>query len=384
MGKVAIWELGFRPFFLLGLAASAIFMGIWVWTLAQPQLAVAYFPPRLWHAHEMLYGFGSAIVIGFLFTASQNWTGIPGIKGIRLRLLALLWVTARVLLVIPELPHILVAVVDVSFLPLCVWFLYPYLGRKAQKHVFVLVMLAVLAIGNLLMHLGALGFTHAYEEQGLYLGVNVIMMIVALISGRVIPFFTENSVPGYVRPTSGKLDMAIVMGSAGFVVFSFFVPMSLATGVVAACVALMHLTRWSLWLNWQVWRRPILWILYVGYAWLVVGYGLTAAANLSLIALSPATHAFTAGAIGAMTIGMISRVSLGHTGRPISAARLTTLSYYLVSAAAATRVFGPVFWPEHYSLLLTISGSLWICAFIFMLVVYAPILMLPRVDGRPG
>lgn len=379
-----LWQLGFRPFFLLALLSAVGLMAVWLRLFLADASAVTYLDPVLWHGHEMVFGFVVAVVLGFVFTASQSWTGIPGIKGARLMLLAGLWLAARLLMLVPSAPKALVATVDLALLPLAIAFLAPYLGQSSQKkNAVFLILLALLAAGNLAVHLGALGAWPGHERQGLQFGLSVIVMMIAIIAGRVVPFFTSRVLPGYA-PRAGLVDRVAIFGVAAFAVAQVFGAAAPVTAAIALAAGAANLWRLIGWLDRRVWKIPVLWILYVGYAWLCAGLFLAAIAALGAIPASAATHALTAGAIGTMIVGMVSRVSLGHTGRPIQPGRLTVASYHCVTAAAALRVFAPLLAPDRYVLAIEAAGGLWILAFTLLSVAYFPILTAPRVDGKPG
>ncbi len=381
----AIWDLGFRPFFLLAMIAAASLMIRWLWVFTSGSSAPSYFAPVFWHGHEMIYGFTAAIMIGFIYTASQSWTGTAGIRGGRLMFLAVLWLSARALMAIPVLPHWVIAVVDLAFLPAAAVFLVPYLGRKEQRHNFIfLLLLSAMMVGNLLTHLSALGILSGYDRQGLGLGLHVAVLMIVVIGGRIIPMFSERAVPHYSKPDAKRIDQAALLSAALFAVSSFALPHSSTTGVVAAVAGGVNLWRWGRWLQRGIWRIPVLWILYVGYAWVVCGFILTALSILSSVPVSVATHAFTVGALGTMIVGMVSRVSLGHTGRPIVVTRLTIASYVLITLAAFVRVIGSALARDYSFATIMISGALWTVAFILLFIGYARILTTSRVDGQRG
>lgn len=382
---LAVWDLGFRPFFLLGLLAAPGLMIAWLTLFLNGTLAPSYFQPVLWHAHEMVYGFACAIVIGFIYTAAPKWTGTPGIRGLRLMLLAGIWVTARMLMAFPLIPAPIVAGIDLAFLPLSAMFLVPYLGRKEQRHNLIfLVLLSTLTLGNLLMHFSALGVVDGYDRPGLYLGLNVIIFMIVVIGGRFIPTFSENEVSGYRRANLNILDKTALLSAVAFVIVSFAMPNSIAVGAIAIVATAVNLWLWIKWLHIGIWHIPILWVLYVGYAWIIIGFALTAASIFSTVSSTAATHAFTAGGFGTMIVAMVSRFSLVHTGRPLIAARATVAAYLLVSFAAIVRVVGATLLTGHSMISIQISGALWIASFIVLLTIYAPILIAPRVKGNLG
>lgn len=314
--KTALWALGFRPFFLLGLLGAFLLMTIWVLNYPHNVIVFQYFDPVSWHAHEMVFGFAMAVVVGFILTAYQNWANMPGVKGPKLILIAALWIFARILLAWPVVPKWLIAGIDLAFLPIVTLFLYPYLGRPEQRRNFIfIILLTLMSLANLAMHLGPLGFLPGFEIRGAHLGVYIIVLMIVVIGGRVIPFFTDRVVANYKKPDKKWVDSVAVGSFSGCGIVSVIWPQSLILGVFTGVTALLHLFRWFLWHDARIWRIQILWILYIGYMWLIIGLALTAAACFTLVPFSVATHAFTAGAIGTMIIGMISRVALGHTGR---------------------------------------------------------------------
>jgi uncharacterized protein involved in response to NO len=376
------WSIGFRPFFFFGIAAAIILIPAWLFLFLTGNASGLYLPGSVWHGHEMIYGFATAIVLGFILTASQNWTGKPGINGPRLMALVSFWLLGRLLNAIPNVYPPLVAICDLALLPLATYFLVGYLGRSDQRHnIIFLVLLSTMAIGNLLVHLGSLGLFSGYEQTGLYLGLNVVVLMMAVIGGRVIPFFSSRVVPDYAKKTKNFEHHLTLASVGGYVLCSIFVPFSQLAAIFAAFAAIITFGRWWTWLHKGVWQRPILWVLYVGYLWLVVGFVLAALAGFGLVPITAAIHGFTAGAMATMIIGMVSRVSLGHTGRPIQASARTRAAYILIILSGIVRVVGAVLSNEDYFATLVVSGVFWTLSFVLLGTEYLPIFLKPRADA---
>jgi uncharacterized protein involved in response to NO len=381
----AIWNLGFRPFFLLGSAWGALQIFIWVTFQAGWLPSIPYHDSIVWHVHEMIFGFATAIMAGFVLTASQNWSGKPGVQGSKLILLVALWSSARILSIIWEQQPLLFAITDLAFFPLLAYFLKPYLWQESQKHNKIFFPLFLVLVGtNLTIHLNALGITNLETRPALFGCVFIFIIMISLIGGRVLPFFTTNVIPD-AKPVKNiwieKLHLISLAFTGALVMFMEF---SIVTAVVALITGIIHSIRFFLWQPWKSFRVPILLILYLGYIWIPIGLVLRACASMGWIASSPSTHAFTSGAIGIMIYGMITRVSLGHTGRKIHATPIIILGYVFIFASSVIRVFGPLAFPAHNLSFIETSGWLWFGAFTIFTIVYAPILCKPREDGKPG
>ncbi|MCC7403637.1 MAG: NnrS family protein [Bdellovibrionales bacterium] len=380
-----IWALGFRPFFLLGSMSGLVLMSIWIsfQTLFIP--AIPYFQPASWHAHEMIFGFCSAIIAGFLLTASQNWTGVPGVRHARLFTLVMIWLGGRLGAQVWPHPNVVYALVDLAFFPALGWMLWPYLGRPEQKNnrVFYLAFL-LLFVGNLLIHLEALKFTTETEPTGIRLGINGVLLVVVLIGGRVLPFFAGRALPTAHIKTTLWVEKTIVPLTCGFAVLESLFTNHVWLAPLALLMAAAHGWRWWQWGPWQTRTQPILWVLYVAYFFLILGFFLQALSCWELIMPSVATHAFTVGGFSLIMLGMMSRVSLGHTGRPIQSTPIIVAAYVILLCAAVIRILIPIVAVQFYREAITISGLMFVTAFGIFLVKYLPILWLPRVDGRPG
>lgn len=379
-----IFALGFRPFFLAAGAYALASMAIWAGML------LGWAPPNfrlggaLWHAHEMLFGYTAAVLAGFLLTAVRNWSGIETPSGAPLALLVGLWLAARAATFLP-VPGVVAAALDIAFFPaLAVGLFRPlWSGTNRVNRVF-LALLAGMTVASLLVHLQATGVIQGTAPHGTRLMLDLTLLTLLIVSGRVMPFFTERGIPGArprVRPFVERLTF--VLAPTGLIL-NLTLPWSELAGAIALSLAALQAIRLAGWHDPRVWRIPILAVLYTGYLWLVVGLALDGLVGFGLIQPFPALHALTVGAVGVFTLGMMARVSLGHTGREMRSTAATNLAFVSVNAAALTRVIPAILFPSLHTPSLLVSASLWILAFALFLWVYAPTLLAPRVDGRPG
>ena len=373
-------RLGFRPFYLGAAAFAALAVPLWVaaW-FGQITLSTAL-APMLWHGHEMLFGFAVAVIIGFLLTAGQAWTGLATPRGPALGGLVALWLAARVAAL--TAPYAIYAALDMALLPLVAALLTRLLLRSGNhRNLPLALILLLLALANGAFHLAALGLTAINPLMALHAGLALVVMVLCVMAGRVVPAFTKAATPGMVLPPP-KLERwtmtLTALGLAGWV----FAPTGLATAAVLGLAAALHLRRQWAWQPWLTRSRPILWILHAGYAWIAVGLGLLALAQLGLVSESAGLHALTVGATSGLIIGMITRTARGHTGRSLQAGKAETSAYALVMAAALLRSLLPIFGLHSPALLG--AAMAWSSAFIIYLYVYTPWLLAARVDGRDG
>ena len=380
---MALFALGFRPFFLAAGVYAVLLMGLWL-AVFKGSMGIGTLPPPIWHGHEMLFGFAVAVIAGFLLTAAQNWTGIPMPSGRPLAALFLLWLAGRVGFLLPGLPAGLVALVDLSFLPLLALALALPIHKAKQLHNYPFpILLLALTAANALVHLQALGWTST-ARLGLYLATYVVVAIMVVMGGRVIASFTDNKLGTRARRWN-LIERLVLPITLGALLAALIAPESLVTVLLTAAAAIVHATRLTGWYTRKYWAVPLLWVLHLGYAWITLGFALLAlsAAGMNAAAVS-ALHAFTAGGIGVLTLGMMARVSLGHTGRLLEAAPVMTLAFVAINLAALIRVVLPLFFPATYAMGMAIAGLVWMAAFGVFVVVYAPKLLRPRADGKPG
>jgi len=381
---VSLLALGFRPFFLGAGLVALLTMALWLSRLGGLLPGDAYLGGTAWHAHEMLFGYVGAVIAGFLLTAARNWTGIETPTGTRLGALALLWLAARLGPLTP-MPPILIALLDLAFFPALALALVPPLwqGKNKTNRAF-LAILAAMTLANLLVHAQALGLTQATATLGSRLMLDLTLLTLLLVAGRIMPFFTQSAIPG-TKPLNRPWVEQASFGLATALPLVHLLPLARPlAAVLLLLLGMLQLLRLLGWYDPRAWQNPMLAVLYAGYLWLVLGLVMDGLASLGLLPPFPALHALTAGAIGVFTLGMLARVTLGHTGREMRASGTTVLAFVAVNLAALNRVFPPLIWPDQYPLWLGLSGALWILAFGLFLWVYGPMLLQPRVDGRPG
>lgn len=381
--------LGFRPFFLLAGAGALLPALSWVLLMGGVPAAEPYYGPEIFHAHEMLFGYVVAVIAGFLLTAIRNWTGVQTLQGRALGWLAAAWIAGRlVALGGAVLPHPVIALVDMLFLPLLAWATWQPLARAGnRRNLFFPALLLAMAVANAVVHAAQLHILdHDAAEHALVAAVLVAVLMVVVMAGRVFPMFTVRGVPGMDRHLKSVawVERAAVPATVLFMLVLVFAPQGPLLPVVALAAAVVHALRLAGWHHRSVWRVPLVWVLHAGYAWLVAALVLYVFAWAGDLPHHVPLHALTMGVLGTVTLGMMSRVALGHTGRPLVAPRPMAVAFGLVSLAALLRVFGVLWWPEHYALLVQSSGLLWSLAFVIFLVVYVPVLTRPRVDGVPG
>lgn len=385
--RLALAGKGFRPFFLLAGAYGAAIIPVWLLVLTGFVQPGNYLPPSIWHAHEMVFGFAVAVLAGFLLTAVGNWTKRETAKGAPLMALAVLWLLGRVAMLFSDrLPPGLAAIIDLSFLPaLALAIARPLVAAGNRRNFVMLGVLGALFATNALVHAGALGVWVSDGRRACLVAIDVLVLVILIIAGRVFPMFTRNATGVASIRSCPELDIATVVGMVAVIGVDIAFPESSLSAAVAGLVAVIAVVRTWHWGTRHVLRDPLLWILHAGYAWVPIGLVLRGIAHASAgVPASLSTHALTAGAIGCLTLGMMARVSLGHTGRPLRASRPVTFAFVAVIAAALTRVFGPIVLPGPYRDELLLAGVLWTAAFLTFTISYAHVLCARRVDGRPG
>jgi uncharacterized protein involved in response to NO len=380
-----IFALGFRPFFLLAGWLAILLMAFWVPVFVGGVSFDTYYGQIGWHSHEMIFGYAIAVIAGFLLTAVRNWANTPTPSGLPLAGMSALWLVARILpILVAIFPRWLIAAADLAFLPtLVTGIAVPLLQNKEKQNLIFLPLLAVLWSADLLVHADVLGLAPNLARKGLFLGLDVIILVIVIMGGRVIPFFTERALSVVLkrwRIVEWLSPLSVVL----FLLTELFVPDSVTSASLAALAACANGARLAGWYTPRYWRVPLLWVLHLGYGWIILGFYLKAGTALGLVPPQFTIHAFTVGGIGVLTLGMMARVSLGHTGRPLKVGAAMTTAFVLINLAAVGRGLLPPFFPQFFSQLIVASGAFWIAAFTIFIIVYTPILIQPRVDGRPG
>ncbi len=383
----ALFNLAFRPFFLFAALSSLLLMVHWLMLLGKGHLTYSYYQlSQVWHGHEMLFGYAVAVIVGFLLTAVRNWTSIQTPYGKTLAGLFLLWLSARLLPVINEflvpIPSVVIATIDLVFLPLVVLSIsIPIIRSGNYRNLIFTVILSAMTLANLLTHLQLLGLTESTLAKGMQLELGLIVIVMCVMGGRVIPFFTERAL-AFDAKRFNWIEKSIIPLAAGWLIADLF-QLHIATSLLAAVNALVHCIRLAGWFKPRMFRNPLIWILHAAYLFIPLGFLLDALSGLSLLSPYLAIHAFAAGAIGSMTIGMMARVSLGHTARPLKLAKITVAAFIVMVAAGIIRVALPLI-PELSSLAIHISGGLWALSWLMFLIPYTSILLKPRMDGQFG
>ena len=383
--RQAVWGLGFRPFFLGGSLFALVALLLWVGVLTG---ALAPDPPGgmlAWHRHEMLYGFAAAVIAGFLLTAVQNWSGIPGLSGRALQGVFLLWLLGRASWFLP-LPGGLLVLIEGSFLPLVALSLArPIVQRRLRNNYPIVGLVMLIAACQWLTLAGWLRQDELWQRRGVFAGLWLVAAMMTVLGGRVIPFFTRRGLGNMsAAPARPWLDRACL-------VFSVAVPLAFASGladtpraslaVLFFALFTLHSARLVLWHDRGLWHVPLLWSLHLAYAWIAL-----ACLGMALwhagVALNPSlvTHALTVGAMTGLILAMMARVSLGHTGRPLQVPTSIAWAFALMQLATLARVILPLF----TSLGVSVSALCWSLALLLFLRHYLPILLRPRADGMPG
>lgn len=363
---------------------------VWDWVYAtQPPLWMPV-PAMLWHGHAMIFGFAGAAIAGFLLTAVPSWTVSRGFAGRPLMLLTAVWLAARVLLPLGPGPAWWIASsVELAFLPLLAVLIAPPILRERNRNMVMLALLGALWCADaLFLHaVGALEIELA--GRALHAALDVILLLITIIGGRIVPAFTSNALrrggAAVSLRTTPWIERSLVPLMAFNVLVSAVAPTATATGALAGAAAVLHALRLAGWRSLRIRGEPILWVLHLAYAWLPLGFALKAIATLTGADFAQFwLHAFGIGAAATMIMAVMTRASLGHTGRPLAVARSIAWAYGLLTAAVLARVLLPHLGLLSYTGAVAIATVFWSSAFAIFVGVYTPILTRPRVDGKPG
>lgn len=383
-----LWQMGFRPFFLAGPLYAILFMVYWSSGLAGFSSLGSRVNVIFFHIHELMYGFALAIIAGFLLTASANWTRTRGLHGRPLQLLFFFWLLGRAGMWIVLLGGALSwSWLSLFFIPALILSLAPTLFRaKKWQNTAILAWLLLLFLGQAAYVLELSWVWMGHGREGLYLGLHSVIFLLVMIGGRVIPYFTKNALQAQDLGKWERMDLLGLLCLIAYVVASFFWGQSHAiTGITALLAGSTNLLRMRHWGTFRTFSKPILWILHISYLWVLSGFFLHAAAIWTTkIPFSASIHAFTVGGIGCFVLGMISRVSLGHTGRPLHIAPITLVAYVLILSAATLRVLTSLLPSAWFHIFVAATGLCWIAAYSLYLIAYWPILTTPRPDGKVG
>ena len=384
-----ILRLGFRPFFLAAGVFSILAMAIWMANYVfSVEFVFSGISPGLWHAHEMMFGYVMAVVAGFLLTAIKNWTGEEVLRGKALAFLFLLWLVARLLPLTGLLiPVAIIAIVDVAFLfflgMVC---LRPVMKVKQYKQIGIISKIFLLMLCNVAFYLGLMGVIADGVQWGLYSALYMVIALVFVMMRRVMPMFIQNGIDGDIEiKNRAWLDHSSLVLLVCLWISDVFTGYDNLTAIFAVLLTLIHSLRLAGWYTNKIWSKSLVWVLVTAYAFLILGFALKALSITSGISPFLSVHAFTAGGIGLLTIGMMSRVSLGHTGRNVfEPPAIVFWSFAILLFGVIVRVIFPLFNMDLYVYWIGISQGLWMISFAIFVFVYAPMLLSTRVDGSDG
>jgi uncharacterized protein involved in response to NO len=388
--RFALFDYGFRPFFLLaGLYALAI-VPVWLYFYVHHGALFGALPAMYWHSHEMLYGFVAAAIAGFLLTAVPSWTGARGFGGAPLISLVTLWIAGRVAMAtIGDVPFWVAAIAELALLPALAVFLIPPLLRSSNRNTPLLAVLGMLWLIDAAFLVALKNGDAVLAGRTMTLAIDFVLVLVTVIAGRIVPAFTANALRsrGETADIASRawLERTVVALMVAIAIVDTFAPNPVVGGALALLAAAAHTLRLWGWRSFKVGGQSILWILHVAYAWLPIGLALKACWLLgSMDWAMKWQHALTAGVFATMILAVMTRASLGHTGRPLTVPGSITIAYLLLTLSVVLRVFAGAIWPQRYALAVSIAGLLWMASFVIYLVIYTPILVGPRADGKPG
>jgi uncharacterized protein involved in response to NO len=373
-----VLSAGFRPFFLAGAIQAAIAIMVWLPVFYGELRLTSAFAPRDWHVHEMLYGYLPAVITGFLFTAIPNWTGRLPIQGNPMLGLVLVWLAGRVAVTFSaETTWWLAMLVDASFLLLvAAAAAREIVAGKNWRNLAVVALLLVLFAANLGFHLEA--HFAGSADYAIRVGIAVVVLLISLIGGRIIPSFTRNWLvrqgPGRLPVPFGRFDKITMAASALALLAWIAAPDHAFSAALLGLAGVLHLVRLSRWAGERTWRERLLLVLHIGYLFVPLGFLLNAAAAFELVPVSAGIHAWMTGAAGVMTLAVMTRASLGHTGQQLTASGPTQAIYLAIVIAAVARICA-VLHPASSEVLLHVAGFAWGAAFVGFAAIYGPLLL---------
>lgn len=390
MPRFVPFAYGFRPFFLLAGWFALLATGAWLWLHPSAGAWSESLPASQWHGHEMTFGFIVAAIAGFMLTAVPSWTGKRGFGGWPLVFLTLAWLAGRIAIAVSEaIPFAALAAIELAFLPAVAVLVAPPLLRSRNRNTPLLLVLSGLWAADGVFLLGFYRGDPALAGAALRFALNLVLLLITVIGGRIVPAFTANTLRLRGMKVSMRSIVALERAVVGVMIALLLVdalwPATALAAGVALAAGLAQAWRLAGWNGHKTLHDPIVWVLHVAYAWLPLGLLLKAAWLLGDFAWAGFwMHALSAGAAGSMILAVMSRAALGHTGRPLRVAPAMAWSYLLVAGATAIRVFGPVWLPFAYRTTILAAGAVWMAAFLIFVVIYTPILLQPRVDAKPG
>jgi uncharacterized protein involved in response to NO len=380
--RFALFDLGFRPFYWLAAVFAALSIPLWALQFSG-LLPRAYLAGPVWHAHEMVFGFALAVIVGFLFTAGRNWSNQPTPTGVALAGLALLWIGGRVLVLTPFAGA--AALVNIAFpLAAAVSLATAFLRSGNRRNYFFIALLGLMALASGFVHLSRMGTIERPPWPAIQVALDVVLFILCVMGGRVIPMFTNNGVPGAAARRHGLLEKLALGSVLALLALDVLQLKGVALASLTCLASGAHLVRWLLWQPWRTRGVALVWVLHLAYLWVPAHLLLRALTELGVVMPSMATHALSVGAVGGLIIGMMTRTAKGHTARPLRADAFDTSCYVLVALAALVRVGLPLVDAAQTVNAVLASAVFWSAGFGLFAIRYWPVLSRPRLDGRAG
>jgi uncharacterized protein involved in response to NO len=385
-----LFAYGFRPFFFFCGLFALLVIPAWLLIWLTDSMPLTRLPAQLWHAHEMLFGFTTAAITGFLLSGVPSWTRNRGFGGLPVFTLALVWLAGRAAFALAPFCSLpLLTVLELAFLPLLIALIAPPIIREKNRNIAMLLVLVTLWITDAAFLLALARADAELASRALLAAMNVVLLLLTIVGGRVLPAFTSNALRrtkvAFSLHKYAWLESLLPAAMIAVIIIDIWQPGPLWRGWLALIIAALHAVRLSGWRSLRTGGDPMLWVLHLAYAWLPLGFALKAVALLENAAWAQYwQHGFGIGAIATMILAVSTRTTLGHTGRPLVVSRPVVVAYLLLALAAVLRVAGPVIWLDNYPAVLLAAGTSWALAFLIFVVVYGPILATPRLDGKPG
>ncbi|MDX8388179.1 MAG: NnrS family protein [Ghiorsea sp.] len=374
-------DIGFRPFFLgaglFAMLSMLLWSGVYIFQVPLPTQSISMFE---WHAHEMFYGYAFAVIAGFLLTSVKTWTKRPTAHGSKLLFLFLLWLSARILFFFGDQYIQFVAIFDLSFALMLSYILAQRIIQAKQwKQLAIIGKILLITTCNIFFYLGAMGFVEHGIIWGIYGSLYLVIALILTMGRRVIPFFIERATNDTAQLVNSKwIDISSLVFFIIFAINELFVGHPIVTAYIAMSLFIVNATRLIGWYQPIIWKQGLLWSIYLSFWMITLGFLLFALPHFTAIEIPKfiAIHAFTVGGIGMITLGMMSRVSLAHTGRNVyDPPKAISYAFGAILLSAVIRVFLPLFEIVPYEILIGTSQVLWIIAFAIFTVTYAPILL---------
>ena len=386
--KSVIFSYGFRPFFLCASVWAVVAMSVWILVLSGRLVLPTTLDPVSWHAHEFLFGYLGAVIAGFILTAVPNWTARPAITGWPLARLFVLWLAGRLAIATSaHLPSLVLVITDLSFqLMLCTMVARELISARNWRNLIFVCLLCGQILGNAVFHWEVLLGEYAAHGAGFRIGLAASVMMIVVMGGRIVPNFTHNwlvSRGDAVRPApTGMIDKLAILGILFALIFWIIVPEQEITAIALLLSGALHLVRLARWSGHRSGSEPLVWVLHLGYAFIALGAISLGISTLwpSVIGGTAGLHVWMTGAIGIMTVAVMTRATLGHSGRELHAGIGTSAIYYLLVIVVLTRTAVGTL-NIHPMSLHMISGIAWLAAFIIFIVIYGPILLSSRVEN---